>query len=74
MFRIHLRSRVISTPAPSANVIALGFSMRIVIWGTGKDSRAVVAMSAARASSVWKVEGSTTCNIQNLKGKLPAYE
>lgn len=28
-----------------------------------------MAISAARASSVWKVEGSTTCKIQNLKGK-----
>ena len=59
-FRIHRLSRIISTPAPSTNVKALGFSTYTVTWGMGNPSRAVLAMRVANASKVSKFEASTT--------------
>lgn len=53
--------RVISTPAPSTKVSALGFSTDTVISSTGKLSSAVLAIRAASASNVSKDEYSTTC-------------
>ena len=51
---------VISTPAPLTKVNALGFSSDTVISGNGMAARPVRAINAANASSVWKLDASTT--------------
>ena len=51
---------VISTPAPLTKVNALGFSSDTVISGNGMAARPVRAIKAANASSVWKLDASTT--------------